>query len=278
MVNAKMCIKSGEICGLHFENPNSNAKKVLLTVDLSVDVIQHAIKNKIGLIISRYGLIVNPIKSFSETLVKKAFLLSKSLISVYTLGEPFTTAENGICSTIINILFLNNTETLSISNEFGKNFPIGLICSPEQYPNQKKPFQLKNLVQRAEHNFEYAQILYIGGLENKIEKIAVAGTEYVNINTLIKLKKLSVDCLVSMGVLGQYESIFAKELNLCVISLSFYDCVKKALKKLTNILSLEFPREEFYLYNSKNPYNISSFENNVFINPELELKKNSKQV
>ena len=232
----------------------------MLTVDLNIDAIRYVINNKIGFVISYYGLISNPVKIFPTILVKKLLLLSRFPISVFALGKPYVTADNGVCDIIADELYLNNSEILSITNKSGKRISIGRICSPQLYPNQTESFQLKHLLERAKNNVESSIIMHIGELEKNVEKIAIVGIERVNINILIELKKLNIDCLISAGTLGQRESILANDLKLSVVSLSFFDCIKKALEKLQTVLSLEFPNEEFFLYDSKNPYNLGIFE------------------
>ena len=231
----------------------------MLTVDLSVEAIQYAINNKINFIVSQYGLNYSPVKKYPTILVKKLILLSKFPISVFVLGSPFFVTENGVCDVIASKLFLNILDVLQTTNKVGKKIVIGRVCSPHEYPNQKKSFQLNHLLERSINNLETSIITYLGDLKQKIEKVAIVGIERVTDNTLINLKKSNIDCVISMGMLGHYESILANDLKLSVISLSFYDCVKKALEKMLNSLSLEFPNEEFVLFDSKNSYNIMGF-------------------
>ena len=61
------------------------------------------------------------------------------------------------------------------------------------------------------------------------------------------------DCCIS-GKLNYFDAIFARDIGLNLIETSHYKNEILALKKLCNVLSLEFPHVEFLLYESKDPF------------------------
>ncbi|HEC36707.1 MAG TPA: hypothetical protein ENI29_00635, partial [bacterium] len=77
-----------DIYGLQYDKKKSDRliRKVVLTMDLSLEMIYFAVKNKIGLIIANNSLIHNPINKFNFILINKLSLLSKYPISIYVLS------------------------------------------------------------------------------------------------------------------------------------------------------------------------------------------------
>ena len=64
---------NSEIYGFQFKKKRIDRviKKVMLTIDLSLEALHFAVKNKINLIISHHGLLKNPISKFKEELINK---------------------------------------------------------------------------------------------------------------------------------------------------------------------------------------------------------------
>ncbi|GAH50813.1 unnamed protein product, partial [marine sediment metagenome] len=62
---------NSENYGLHYGqvSKKKHIKRILFSVDLSLESIHYAIKNKINLIISLYGLTNEPITNFNQLLI-----------------------------------------------------------------------------------------------------------------------------------------------------------------------------------------------------------------
>ena len=247
-----------EIYGMHYSQTNKNKKiikKILVTLDLGLKELHYAVKNKINLIISLYGLIKNPTQYFDYYLINKLNLLSKYPISIFVLNSSFIAAEGGISDTLMDSLYLRLEKPFNIRKNNGNKIPIGRICSIQEYPNQKNPLKLEDLLKRIKTNLEINSISFIGNLNNVIKKICLIGTDVSYIENLKKATKIKCDCYIS-GKVTYNQAVYAKEMGISLVELTQFNNKVKALKKFHNILSLEFPYDEFFFFNSGNPINL----------------------
>ena len=114
---------------------------------------------------------------------------------------------------------------------------------------------LDNLLRRIKSNLEVEDILFVGELNSEVKKICIVGSDKLNRNYLRKALKYECDCYIS-GYFDHQSASYAKESRLNLIGISLYNCNTIALKKMHNILSLEFPRDDFYFFESRNPINV----------------------
>jgi len=256
-LSPKLFKLDSEVYGIQYgiSDPNRVIKKVLLTLNLSLEAVHYAFKNKINLIISYQGLISSPIDTFNQYLVNKLSLLSKYPISIFVLNSSFIAAEEGISDTIMNGLYLNLERTLNIENKYGEKIPIGRICTPKEYPYQKDPLNLESIIKRVKTVFEAEKISYVGDLSKIIKKCCIIGGNNSNIKLMQRALEYNCDCYISSNIKYD-EALFAKDIGLSLIELSYYKSGIISLKKLHNFLSLEFPYEEFLFFESEDPLNI----------------------
>lgn len=243
--------------GLHYGQVSKKKyiKRILFSVDLSLESIHYAIKNKINLIISLYGLMNEPITNFSQLLINKLTLLSKYPTLVFVLSSPFIAAEGGISETIMESLYLKLDKLFNIENDKGEIVPIGRICLPDLYTGTKRALNLDNLLKRIKSNLQIEKISFVGESSTVINKICIVGGEITDLNYLRKALKHGCDCYIS-GNMNHNFADYARESGLNLIQIPLYNCQMIALRKLYNFLSLEFPHDEFYFYDAKNPIKI----------------------
>ncbi|MHA1931890.1 MAG: Nif3-like dinuclear metal center hexameric protein [Promethearchaeota archaeon] len=249
---------NSEIYGLQYGQNRINKviKKVMLTIDLSIEALHFAVKNKINLIISHHSLINNPIHTFNQNLVNKLTLLTKYPISIFVLNSSFIAAEGGVSETIAKALYLNLEKTFEIKNYKGVKVPIGRICSPKYYLKKDQKMTLEDLLKRIKTNLELTHVLYVGSLSSTINKVCIVGGDTPNIKYLKKAMNLECDCYIS-GKINYMDAIFGRDTGLTLVEASHYKIEILALKKLSNILSLEFPYVEFLLFESGDPFKIA---------------------
>ena len=245
---------NSETYGLHYDKNRSNKliKKGMLTIDLTLEAIHYALKQKVNLIISYHSLINKPLKKFNQNIINKLSLLSKYPISIFVLNSTFISAEEGISDTIANALYLKIDTIFEIKNKDGIKIPIGRICSPINYLNEKKSFILESLINRIKTNLNLPCVSYVGDLKKSIKKICIIGGDISKTNYIKKAMNMGCDCYIS-GKFNYFDAVFARDIGLNLIEASHYENVLLAMKKLCNLLSLEFPEVEFFLFESKNP-------------------------
>ncbi len=242
--------------GLHYgDNFKKNIKKILITFDLSLNTIHHAIKNRINLIISFHGLINKPVNNFNKNLVSKLNLLSKYPLSIFILNSSFISSEGGISDVILELLFLKLDRTFNILNYNHEEIPIGRIAIPKFYINNKNALTLEMLIKRIINNYNINNISYVGELNKIINKICIIGGEMFKIEYIDQAHRLGCNCFIS-GKFDHFGALYAKDMGMTLIQIPFYESVCIALNKLSNLLSLKYPNEEFYFFKHENPIHI----------------------
>jgi putative NIF3 family GTP cyclohydrolase 1 type 2 len=248
---------NSEVYGIQYNQNQADKliKKVMLTIDLSIEALHFAVKNKINLIISHHSLLKDPVSKFTSDLINKLILLTKYPIAIYILNSSFIAAENGVSETVANALYLNIERTFDIKNYNGIEIPIGRICTPKNYLNNDKELTLEDLIKRIKTHLELTHLSYVGDLKKTIKRICLVGGDTPNLSYLRKANDLSCDCYIS-GRSNYYGALYARDIDLALIETSHYKMEILALKKMCNILSLEFPYIEFTLFESSDPFNI----------------------
>ncbi|TFG08736.1 MAG: hypothetical protein EU539_01425 [Promethearchaeota archaeon] len=230
---------------------NRSIKKIMLTLRLTLDSIHHAYMKRVNLIISYRGLINKPILSFNQDLINKLALLSRFPILVFVLNSSFIGAEGGLSDTIMELLYFELDRPFLIKNDDGMDIPVGRICLPKNYFDQRKSLKLEDLLKRIKSNLELKIINFVGDLKKSIHKICVIGGDFSDLVVLEDVLKSGCDCYISNKI-AEDQSARAQDLGINLIEIPGYYFEIKTMKKLSNFLSLEFPDDEIFLYNTSN--------------------------
>jgi len=242
-----------DIHGIQFgpKFEDRNIKKIMITLDPSLNAIIEGVKQKVSLIISHHGLIHTPTKHFHENLIKKFYLLSSARIILFVINTAFEAAQNGISEIIANRLSLKIENLFELKDTSGKEIPLGRICTPERYLNNTKPFLLEDLINRIKKNLNLRYIRYIGKLNHEINKICII--ENISEKSLLNALKLNCDCMLTRDI--RYETaLIARDLNLDLIITPHFNSEIIGMKELYKILSIEFPRDFFIFFDSNDPF------------------------
>ena len=239
---------SNDIYGLQFGNQlkDFNLHKIALCVDPTIEVILQTKKTKSYLIIAHHGLTHRSLLKFNEPELKQIKLLSINNISLFILQSAWIAASGGISDTISEIAGITTTNCLFI-DDIGKKKPLGRIGTPIN-----ENLTLNTLIQSLKRNLNLKYIQVCGNLNKKVNKIAVVCGISLKEADMIEIVKNNCDTLISTDLIYS-QFIFAQKLGLNVLNLPHYDCDIIAMKKLQLILSLEFPRDEFFFIDSDNP-------------------------
>lgn len=92
-------------------NANSETDKVLLTLDVTDEVINEAIEKGCQLIISHHPIIFKPLKTLSSNDI--VFKLIQNNISVISMHTNLDATENGVNDVLAQILGLKNIEVFA---------------------------------------------------------------------------------------------------------------------------------------------------------------------
>ncbi|MFX1288626.1 MAG: Nif3-like dinuclear metal center hexameric protein [Promethearchaeota archaeon] len=248
---------NSEFYGLYYGQANNkkHIKRLMFTIDLNLESIHYAIRNKINLIISLHGLSKEPITNFNQFLINKLMLLSKYPLLVFILNSSFIAAEGGISDTLMECLYLKLEKPFNIRNDKREIVPIGRICLPNSYTQNKEALTIESLLKRIKSNLNTDKILYVGESNTEVNRICIVGRETVDLYYLRKALKNGCDCFISGNISHRIAS-YAKDTGLSLIGTSLYSCNTIALKKMHNLLSLEFPNDDLYFFEAKNPVQV----------------------
>ncbi|MFV0246537.1 MAG: Nif3-like dinuclear metal center hexameric protein [Mycoplasmatales bacterium] len=123
-------------CGLLIGNENANIKKIMTCLDLTNEVLDEAIKNKVNLIIAHHPIIFTPLYSvldnnLVEAKVKK---LIKHNINFYAAHTNVDIAPNGLNDWLSEIYKLKNISVLKPTTE-AKYYNLNIeVIQKDLYP------------------------------------------------------------------------------------------------------------------------------------------------
>ncbi|MCX7999575.1 MAG: Nif3-like dinuclear metal center hexameric protein, partial [Leptospiraceae bacterium] len=102
-------------CGLQVGNANSKLRNILITLDVTENVVDEAIKKKAQLIISHHPLIFKPIRNIIEQDIIGRIILKlvRNDISLYTMHTNLDATRDGVNFAIAKALNLKNVQFLS---------------------------------------------------------------------------------------------------------------------------------------------------------------------
>ena len=103
--------------GLQIGTLNKDVSNILLTLDLTIEVVEEAINNDIELIIVHHPLIFSALKSINTDTYKGKVIekLIKSDITLYVAHTNFDVSNYGMNTMLANMLNLTNQEVLELT-------------------------------------------------------------------------------------------------------------------------------------------------------------------
>jgi len=237
-----------------YVNRETLIKKILITIDLNLNVLYFAIKNKFNCVISQLPLLEKPIFKINKALINKLNILSRYPLCIYVLNSPYIASENGVSEIISKMLYLNIDRVLEVRDSKGRKNPVGRICIPMKYPKPGNSFLLKDLLNRIKNHFDLQFISYVGEMEQEITKVCIIPIETHGDNYINKAVENNCNTLVTSNI-DYKQAVIAKEAGISLISIPYHKTSYYSLKKLKNYLSLKFPNDKFIFFEEKSPIN-----------------------
>ena len=153
--------------GLQVGSLNTEINNILLSLDLTNEVINEAISNSVDLIIVHHPLIFTPIKNISTDTYKGKIIeqLIKNDISLYVTHTNFDISNKGMNKILADMLNLKNQKVLDFTTEtegLGRIGDIDEISMEEAIKFVKETFKIKNA-------------RFIGDSSSLVKKIAISG-------------------------------------------------------------------------------------------------------
>ncbi len=242
-------------------NENRKAKRVLLSIDLSIDSIRKAVCEKYDLIITTNLLLNQNKKITNKYIIQKFSLLTKYPVIIYHLNPLTNFQQNfGPYGILTKILSLENQDAIFTFKK-KTEYPIGLICVQKSLPNTANipNLRLKDILIKIRKQVKMPVIEYAGKLNQILKSIAlILGYRQLNPNIILKCKEKGCDCII-VSDFSFYDIIYALEQEISVVKVPIWKIYDLFFKKLANYLSVEFPLTKFDFFLSHNP--IKQFPN-----------------
>ena len=151
--------------GLMLGRKGKIVKKILLALDLSKEVVEQAVAQKIDLIITHHPAIFKKLKRVVDNDWQQDLLLTlaENGIAVYSAHTNLDCVSTGVNDVLAKFLKLENTEVLDDSNGLGR---IGVV----EETSLMEYAQVVNTVLKADY-------VVIGDVGKQVHKVAVFGGE-----------------------------------------------------------------------------------------------------
>jgi len=157
--------ESWDNVGLLVGSKNSDVNKIMITLDVTADVIKEAVEKKVDLIICHHPVLFHPIKSLTDSSVTglQITALIRSGISVYVAHTNFDKAQGGTDDRLAELLGIKEIRPLSMERENSSFGRIGRL---------PKKQTLEAYLKQVRNALNADKVDYIGDPEKKIEVVA----------------------------------------------------------------------------------------------------------
>lgn len=193
--------------GLVIGNPNIEVKNILLTLDLTIEVLHEALKLGANLIISHHPLIFEPITKvlYNDKIGEIIHLMCKNDLALYAMHTNLDVNENGVNWALANILGLQD-----ISGEASKES--FLRCGYLETI-------LHELLTLVKNKFNLQAVRFSGTLDQKINKIGVVGGSGAHKEIIDETLAKGCDVLIT-GEVKLHMAQYAKYHKLALIEVN----------------------------------------------------------
>ncbi len=234
--------------GLMVGDKEKEVKKILLSLDCTLEVIEEAKEKDIDLIITHHPLLFRkPSSITTDTLTgKKIIELIKNDISLYSSHTNLDSASGGLNETIVNILGYESKELIEVNrNARNENEGLGRIIKLD------KEISLDDLVKQVKEKLNINALKIVKASE-KVKKIAVingSGSSFFDM-----AYKKGADCIITGDTTYHFASDY-KEMGVSIIDtghflsewIVFLEVINKLKDKLNEV-------EIIISKNSNDPY------------------------
>jgi len=221
--------------GLQIGSLNKNIDKILLSLDLTNEVVEEAITEEVELIIVHHPLIFSPIKNINTDTYKGMLIekLIKSGITLYVAHTNFDISNKGMNLILANMLDLKNQKILDYTTE---NEGLGRVGEITQ-------MSMKDAIQFVKTTFKVDNARFIGDLNKKVKTIAISGGS--GSTNIYNAKKMNADLYVTGDLSYHYA----------------HDVLAIGL----NALDIGHNIEKFFVYELKNILKNAGVSSNILI-------------
>ncbi|MDR1253789.1 MAG: Nif3-like dinuclear metal center hexameric protein [Oscillospiraceae bacterium] len=122
--------------GLLVGDENAEVSGVVVSLDVTQEVIEEAVRKNANLIISHHPVIFKPIKSCLINDIP--YMAIKNEVNIICAHTNLDFAERGVCRCLADVLGVKNLKSLGFYKKNGNNLPYGLIGEIEVEMSSKE--------------------------------------------------------------------------------------------------------------------------------------------
>ena len=210
--------------GLQIGTLNKDINKILLSLDLTLEVVDEAINNGTELIIVHHPLIFSALKSINTDTYKGRVIekLIKSDITLYVAHTNFDVSSYGMNTILADMLNLKDQEVLEFTTEDEGLGKVGKVI----------PMFMSEYIDIVKTTFKVDNARFIGDLNKQVTKVAITGGS--GSSTIYSSSKADVDLLIT-GDMSYHQAHDALAINLNVLDIG-HNIEKFFVHELKNIL------------------------------------------
>ena len=217
--------------------PDRQAAKILVTLDISEEIVERAVSENCDVILSHHPLVFKPVKSLTTEagVSRKLIRLIENGIAAMSFHTRFDALEGGVNDVLAKTLGIENTEPFGEDGEMMGR--IGFV----------KETTVEEFAKRVKGALGSPVVLFNG--DQMVRKVAVLGgngDDFVG-----AAKRVGADTLVS-GRLGYHVMADAKENGINLIEAGHYFTEAPALSTLAGIIKAAIPTTEIIFADSNN--------------------------
>lgn len=226
--------------GLQVGSLNKKAKKILVTLDVTKEVVVEAVNLKADLIISHHPLIFKPIANVSIE-SPRGWMINRMIkhdIALYSMHTNFDLADGGMNDILSSLLNLKNPQLLDTVDGIGRFGEIDEI-------------KMTDFIQNVKTLFDLDHVRLIGSLDKTIKVVGISGGS--GSNHVGQAKRQNCDVYLT-GDATYHTALDCIQMGLNVIDVGHY--AEKVFKKaVAEDLKNQFPDVEIIISSiDSNPY------------------------
>ena len=214
-------------------------KGILLTVEPTLAAIDFARKTKANLIICFHPLYYSKPNQIDEYLSGKLLILIKNRIRICVLNSKFQ-----IIDYLSKTLNLKLVRTIENDNRNNSDF---ILCNLYRYDANNKQFT--EFLVNIKRHFGSGSVKFYDAKGNKLEKVALIIGSSLTIKLINRLYFEGCTCIITDNI-SYITASLIRNLQISVVEISSYLCMKFFCENLTRHLSLEFPRINIEFFDS----------------------------
>ncbi len=217
-------------CGLQVGTLNSKVEKILVTLDITKNVVKEAIKNKVNLIISHHPLMFKPMQNIVFDSPRGWMIknLIQNDIAVYSAHTNFDVAEGGMNDILANALDIKEPKLLDEINNIGRFGTIDKI-------------EFEVFIEKVKSTFNLKTVKVIGNTKKSISTVGISGGS--GSHHMYAAKKRNCDVYIT-GDITYHTALDAIQMGITLIDVGHHIEVI-FIDAVTNDLQNQFPNIEF---------------------------------